>query len=78
MEAIISEYITCVIEAVMTMVFCLLVTRVSLRKRLPVLALMVAGHKETKNHRHDRLDYTSDIFRNDSFHPHPSIRLRCV
>lgn len=43
MEAVISEYITCVIEAVMTMAFCLLVTRDSLRKRLPVLALTVAA-----------------------------------
>lgn len=42
MEAIISEYITCVIEAVMTMAFCLLVARNSLRKRLPLLALIVA------------------------------------
>ena len=42
MEAILSEYIICVIEAVMTMAFCLLVTRDSLRKRLPVLALIVA------------------------------------
>lgn len=42
MEAVLSEYITCVIEAVMTMSFCLLVTRDSLRKRLPVLALTLA------------------------------------
>ena len=43
MEAILSEYITCVIEAVMTMVFCLLVTRGSWRKRAPVLAVAVAA-----------------------------------
>ncbi len=43
MEAILSEYITCVIEAVMTMFFCLFVTRDSLRKRLPVLALTVVA-----------------------------------
>lgn len=43
MEAILSEYITCVIEAVMTMSFCLLVTRDSLRKSPPILALIVAA-----------------------------------
>lgn len=42
MEAVFSEYIICVIEAVMTMAFCLLVTRDRLRKRAPVLALTVA------------------------------------
>lgn len=42
MEAVFSEYITCVIEAVMTMAFCLLVTRDRLQKRAPVLALTVA------------------------------------
>lgn len=43
MEAVVSEYITCVIEAAMTMSFCLLVTRDSLRKGPPVLALIVAA-----------------------------------
>lgn len=43
MEAILSEYITCIIEAVMTMSFCLIVTRDSLRKRLPVLVFTVAA-----------------------------------
>lgn len=42
MEAVFSEYITCVIEAAMTMVFCLYVTRDRLRRRVPVLALTVA------------------------------------
>ncbi|WP_343247103.1 sensor histidine kinase [Diplocloster hominis] len=43
MEAVLSEYITCVIEATMTMAFCLIVTRDILLKRLPVLALTAAG-----------------------------------
>lgn len=43
MEAIVSEYVTCVIEAAMTMVFCLIVVRDSLRKRLLLLALIVTA-----------------------------------
>lgn len=42
MEAIISEYITCVIEAAMTMFFCLYVAHDRIFVRLPILALWVA------------------------------------
>lgn len=41
MEAIATEYITCVIEAVMTMFFCLYILRDKL-SRLPFLALYAA------------------------------------
>lgn len=42
MEAVISEYITCIIEAAMAMVFCLLVTRDRLQKQMRILAPTVA------------------------------------
>ena len=43
MESIISEYVTSVIDAAMTMIFCLIVLRSRQRVRTPVLAAVIAA-----------------------------------